>query len=146
MEKRIDIQKLEPNAYEAMFGLEKYLSSTGLDKTLALLIEIRASQVNGCAYCLDIHTKNALKNGESQRRIFALSAWWESPLFNDKEKALLQMVDEISLISEKGLSSPTYQKAKEQFTDKEIAQIIMQISTINVWNRIAISTHMVHEE
>lgn len=146
MEKRIRINELEPEAYKAMFGLEKYLNSTGLDKNLKELIKIRASQINGCAYCIELHTKDALKNGENNRRIFALSAWWESPLFNDKEKTVLQMTEEITRITDKGMTETTYRRAKENFSDNEIAQIIMQISIINTWNRIAVSTHMYHEE
>ncbi len=146
MEKRISIKDLEPDAYKAMYGLEKYLSSAGLNTKLQELIKIRASQINGCAYCIEIHVTAALENGESQRRIFALSAWWESPLFDEKEKTVLKMTDEITLISANGLSSATYKKAKEYFSDNEIAQLIMQIGTINIWNRIAVSTHMVHEK
>ena len=86
MGKRIRINELEPEAYKAMFGLEKYLNATSLDKSLKELIKIRASQINGCAYCIELHTKDALKNGESNRRFFALRAWWESLLFNEKEK------------------------------------------------------------
>ncbi len=146
MKTRIRIKELEPESYNAMFGLEKYLNSTSLDKNLKELIKIRASQINGCAYCIELHTKDALENGESNKRIFALSAWWESPLFSDKEKNVLQMTEEITRISEKGMTETTYQKAKENFSNNEIAQIIMQISVINTWNRIAISTHMYHEE
>jgi AhpD family alkylhydroperoxidase len=146
MENRINIQKLEPKAYQAMFGLEKYLSTSKLSKTILELIKIRASQINGCAYCIDMHTQEAVKNGETPRRIYAISAWWESPLFDDNEKVVLKMTEEVTLISEKGLTSETYNLAKEKFDDNEIAQIIMQIGVINAWNRIAVSTHMVHEK
>lgn len=146
MEQRISIKDLEPNAYKAMFGLEKYLNSTDIDKTLGELIKIRASQINGCAYCIELHTEDALKNGESHRRIFALSAWWESPLFSEKEKIVLQITEEVSLISNRGLTNETYNNAKNHFNDNEIAQVIMQIGTINLWNRIAVSTHMFHEK
>lgn len=146
MEKRITIQELEPEAYQAMFGLEKYLNDSSLDKTIKELIKIRASQINGCAYCIEIHTKEALEKGVEPRRIFALSAWKESPLFTKKEKSALQMTDEISLIAKSGLASETYNNAKGHFSDNEIAQVIMQIGTINMWNRIAVSTHLVHEK
>lgn len=146
METRINIHGIEPKAYEAMLGLEKYLAASVLDKKLIELIKIRASQINACAYCIDMHTKDALKYGESPRRIFAVSAWWESPLFNEKERVALKMTEEITLIANNGLTSETYQKAKANFSDNEIAQIIMQIVTINSWNRIAVSTHMVHED
>ena len=145
MEERINVNELEPDSYKAMIGLEKYLNSTGLSKSLRELIKIRASQINGCAYCIDMHTKDALEMGMSARRLFAVSAWWESPLFDEKEKVALKMTEEITKISEKGLTSETYQQAKAVFTDNEIAQIIMAISIITVWNRIAVSTHLICE-
>src|SRR5699024_7159908 len=125
MKERINIQKLEPQAYKAMFGLEKYLNSIELSENLKELIKIRASQINGCAYCIELHTKDALENGENQRRIFALSAWSESPLFNSKEKVVLKVTDEITLISFNGLKNDTYKQAQKYFSDNEIAQIVM---------------------
>ena len=89
MEQRINIQELEPNAYKAIFGLSKYLDNTSLSKKLRQLIKIRASQINGCAYCIEMHTAEALKIGEAQNRIFALSAWWESPLFSEEDSESL---------------------------------------------------------
>lgn len=145
MDNRINIHELEPNSYKAMIGLENYLRLSGLSRHLIELIKIRASQINGCAYCLDMHTKDALANGEEPRRLFAISAWWESPLFDEKERTALQMTDEITRISEKGLTGDTYKKAKENFSDNEIAQIIIAIGVINVWNRIAVSTHLIFE-
>ena len=145
MSERINIKKLEAKAYEAMFGLEKYLSTSKLSKTILELIKIRASQINGCAYCIDIHTKDAIKYGENPRRIFAVSAWWESPLFDEKEQIVLKMTEEVTLVADKGLTTKTYNLAKTIFDDNEIAQIIMQIAIINTWNRIAVSTRMIHE-
>ena len=145
MSERINIQKLEPKAYEAMFGLEKYLSTSKLSKTILELIKIRASQINGCAYCIDMHTQEAIKHGENPRRIFAVSAWWESPLFDEKEQVVLKMTEEVTLVADKGLTTKTYDLAKTIFDDNEIAQIIMQIGVINTWNRIAVSTRMIHE-
>lgn len=145
MEERIRINELEPDSYKAMYAIEKYLNSTGMSKSLKEIIKIRASQINGCAFCIDMHTKDALENGETPRRIFAISAWWESPLFDAKERAALQMTDEITKIADKGLTTETYKLAKANFSDNEIAQIIMAISVINVWNRIAVSTHMIFD-
>ena len=145
MSERINIQKVEPKAYEAMFGLEKYLSTSKLSKTILELIKIRASQINGCAYCIDMHTQEAIKHGENPRRIFAVSAWWESPLFDEKEQVVLKMTEEVTLVADKGLTTKTYDLAKTIFDDNEIAQIIMQIAIINTWNRIAVSTRMIHE-
>lgn len=125
-----------------MYALEGYLAGTGLGKIQKYLVKIRASQINGCAFCIDMHTREALQHGETQQRLFLLSAWRETDLFSEEEKVLLALTEEVTLIHKHGLTSETYQKA-EKFFDKElIAQLIMAIVTINAWNRIAISTHM----
>jgi AhpD family alkylhydroperoxidase len=142
---RISISDLEPGAYKAMFGLEKYLNSTDLNPIWKDLIKIRASQINGCAFCIEMHTKDAQKAGESERRLYALSAWKESPLFTDEERTLLAMTEEITLITDRGLTDKTYKAALELFDENSVAQIIMLIVTINAWNRIAVSTHMMHQ-
>ncbi|WP_411823534.1 carboxymuconolactone decarboxylase family protein [Leptospira sp. 'Mane'] len=144
MQQRISIRDLQPEAYKAMFGLENYLNSTGIDKKMKELIKVRASQINGCAYCIQLHAADARKAGETEQRIYALSAWWETPIFTEQEKVVLAMTDEITRISEKGLTEQTYKAAKKIFNDNNIAQIIMQISIINTWNRIAVATHMFH--
>ncbi|TRX47134.1 carboxymuconolactone decarboxylase family protein [Fulvivirga sp. M361] len=140
MEKRIQIDVAEPSAYEAMYALESYLQQSQLSKSHKDLIKIRASQLNGCAFCIDMHTKEALKNGEDQQRIFLLSAWSKTDLFTEEEKVILQMTEEVTMIHHKGLTSETYQKAFEKFDKHYFSQIIMTIITINAWNRIAIST------
>lgn len=141
METRIQIDQVEPNAYKAMYPLENYLQQSKLSKTHKELIKIRASQINGCAFCIDMHTKDALKLGESQQRIFLLNAWRETDLFTEEERVLLQITEEVTLIHEKGLTSETYKKALELFDENYFSQIIMAITTINAWNRMAISTH-----
>jgi len=144
MQQRINIKDLEPDAYKAMLGLEKYLSSTAIPPILKELVKIRTSQINGCAYCIQIHATDARKIGETEQRIYALSAWKESPLFSGDEKAALAMTDEITLISVNGLSEQTFDRAQKVFGDALTAQLIMLINTINAWNRIAVSTHMFH--
>jgi len=147
MEKRINIQNLEPEAYKAMFGLEAYLVKTSISKTIKELIKIRSSQINNCAYCINMHTKDALANGETQQRIFVLSAWREAPdLYTDQEKVAIEMTEEITLIQHHGLCTETYQKALQIFSENEVAQLIMAIVTINSWNRIAVSTHLPLDE
>lgn len=141
MQNRIDIQQLEPNAYKAMFALENYLLSSQLTKTHLELIKIRASQINGCAFCINMHTADALKQGETAQRIFLLNAWKETQIFTEEERTILAMTEEITLISKNGLSDETYKKAELLFDENYIALIIMAISTINAWNRIAISTN-----
>ncbi len=140
MENRINIQELEPNAYKAMFALENYLRDTQLSKTHLELIKIRASQINGCAFCINMHTSDALKQGETSQRIFLLNAWRETELFTEEEKVILAITEEITLISQNGLSDETYKQSKKFFDENQIAQIIMTVVTINAWNRIAIST------
>jgi AhpD family alkylhydroperoxidase len=142
MEKRVNIQETEPQAYKAMYALEGYLATTQLSKTHRELVKIRASQINGCAFCIDMHTKDALKHGETSQRIFLLNAWRETDLFTDEEKVILAITEEVTLIHNQGLSPETYQKAEQVFDQHYIAQIIVAVATINAWNRIAISTKM----
>lgn len=142
---RIIIKDLEPNAYQAMMALENYGKTCALDPLLKELIKMRASQINGCAYCLDMHTEDALKLGESSRRIFALSVWHESHLFLEKERVLLQLTEEVTKISEKGVTDETYKKAINTFGEQMTAQIIMLIITINAWNRIAVTTRLIYK-
>ncbi len=140
--KRIDISKLEPNAYKAMYGLEHYLQTTDLQKSHKELIKIRASQINGCAFCLDMHTKDAIKLGETPQRIFLLNAWRETDLFSAEEKIILGLTEQITLISKGGVDNDLYQKAVDSFGENYVAQIIMACVAINGWNRIAISTNL----
>lgn len=143
MSARLDIAKVDSAAYKAMLGLEGYLQTISLNHIQKELIKLRASQINKCAYCLDMHSKDALKYGESMQRIFILDGWREAKdLFTEEEQVLLAMTEEITLISDKGLTEETFQKAKQYFDDAAISQIIMAIVTINAWNRIAISTHL----
>ena len=142
MSTRFDMATTDKAAYKAMLGLESYLQNVSLSPIQKELIKIRASQINGCAFCLDMHTKDALKYGETPQRIFILSAWREAKnFFTEEEQALLEMTEEITLISHKGLMEETYYKAKQLFDELTISQIIMAIITINAWNRIAISTY-----
>ena len=144
MQQRFDIYELEPNAIKVLMEVSNYVSKTSISKTLQELIKIRASQINNCAYCLDMHTKDALKNGETQQRLFLVSAWRETnEIFTEKEKAALAMTDEITLISQKGLSDETYENALKHFSTQEISEIVMAIIIINSWNRIALSSQIV---
>ena len=142
MEQRINIQEVYPEGYKGMYALVHALSKINITPIQKELMKIRASQINGCAFCLDMHTKDALKAGETPQRIFLLAAWRESGLFTEEEKVLLAMTEEITLIHQHGLSDATYSLAKQYFTEETIGQIIMSIVLINAWNRIAISTHL----
>ncbi len=140
MKNRIDIPELEPNAYKALFALEHYIQESQLSKTHLGLIKIRASQINGCAFCINMHTTDALSHGETAQRIFLLNAWRETELFTEEEKTILAMTEEITLISHAGLTDDTYQQAEKLFDNHYIAQVIMAVVTINAWNRMVIST------
>jgi AhpD family alkylhydroperoxidase len=142
MEKRVNILETQAQAAKAMYGLEGYLATTQLSKTHKELIKIRASQINGCAFCIDMHTKDALKSGESNQRIFLLNAWKETNLFTPEEKVLLAITEEITLIHKGGLSEETYRIAAAIFDENAIAQIIMAVVIINAWNRISVSTQL----
>lgn len=137
--KRKSVMELQPKAYEAMRGLENYIRSTDLDRKLCELVKIRASQLNGCAYCIDMHTEEALELGETNRRLFAVAAWHESPLFSEKERIALQLTEEVTHIGDEGVSDETYEAAVAIFGEQATAQIIMQIVIINSWNRLAVS-------
>ena len=142
MEKRVNINETAPQAYKAMYALENYLATTQLSKTHKELLKIRASQINKCAFCIDMHTKDAFKNGETPQRIFLLNAWRETDLFSEEEKVILSITEEITLIHNHGLSDEVYKKASQLFDESYIAQLIIAVVTINAWNRIAISTNM----
>jgi len=141
MEKRINIAELEPIAYKALLGLESYLANTNISKTLKELIKIRASQINGCAFCIHMHTTDARKHGETEQRIYLLNAWKEvHALYTAEERAVLALTEEMTCIANGGVSDETYKNAGAFFDDHQLAQIMMAIVTINGWNRIAIAT------
>jgi len=137
---RINISKVAPQAYDAILGLEKYLSGSGLDKKLFELIKIRASQINGCAYCINMHVRDAQKIGETSQRLFLLDVWRETDLFSEKERAVLALTEAITLITNGHVQDEIYNEAASKMTEQELAAVIMPIVTINAWNRIAITS------
>jgi len=136
---RFELKDLPQDAYKLLLQMEG-LVVQHLDLTLYYLIKLRASQINGCAFCLAMHTNEALRHGEKVERITALDAWHESPLFSDKERAALAWTDEVTLISEKHASREAFDELKRHFRDEEISWLILAVVQINSWNRIAIST------
>ena len=143
MKKRINFNNVQPAAYDAMDALDQYIDQSSIDKLHRELIKIRASQINGCAYCVDMHSHDALKLGESLQRVLLVSAWREAgDHFSEEEKLLFQLTEEITLIHRHGLSDETYSKAIELFGEEKTAQIIMAIVTINAWNRIGVATEL----
>jgi AhpD family alkylhydroperoxidase len=142
MTTRIKIDQVEPAGYKAILGLEKFIESTPLTRTHKDLIKIRASQINGCAFCIDMHTKEARKAGETEQRIYALNAWRDAPFFTEEEQAILTLTEEVTLISHH-VSEETYANAARALPETYLAQVILAIITINAWNRIGITTKLI---
>ncbi|PWB26412.1 carboxymuconolactone decarboxylase family protein [Flavobacterium sp. HTF] len=142
MKTRIRIDQTEPAGYNAILGLEKFIESTPLRKTHKDLIKIRASQINGCAFCIDMHTKEARKAGETEQRIYALNAWRDTPFFTEEEKAILALTEEVTLIGNH-VKDETYEQAAKVLDETYLAQVILAIITINAWNRIGITTKLI---
>ena len=136
---RLDMKQFPPEAYRHLLQLEGLVSKQ-FDPILYHLIKLRASQINGCAYCLQMHTDEALRHGETPERMTSLDGWHESPLFSDKERAVLAWVDEVTLIADKHASKEAFEGLKAHFSDEEIGWLILAVVQINSWNRIAIST------
>ena len=143
MTTRIKIDQVEPTGYKAILGLEKFIESTPLTKVHKDLIKIRASQINGCAFCIDMHTKEARKAGETEQRIYALNAWRDAPYYTEEERAILELTEEVTLISNNQVSDATYERAARLLGETYLAQVILSIITINVWNRIGITTKLI---
>jgi AhpD family alkylhydroperoxidase len=138
MEQRVNYYVHSQEPVKAMFALGKYIAACGLEPSLIELVKIRASQINGCAYCIDMHTQDARVAGETERRIYALNAWRETPFFNDRERAALAWTEAVTLIPH-GVSDAVYEEARKQFSEKELVDLTWAIVTINGWNRLAIS-------
>ncbi len=141
MEQRVDIEHTQPEAWKSLYQLSLTLNKSALTPIQKHLIMVRTSQVNSCAFCINMHTKEALHSGETQQRLFLLSAWRETVLFTDEEKALLALVEEVTLIHQQGVSDNIYHEAEKYFSPQLIGDIILSTVMINAWNRIAVSTH-----
>jgi AhpD family alkylhydroperoxidase len=139
MEARINPYKAAPGAYKAMAALGAYGNSSGLEKPLMELVKLRASQINGCAYCIDMHTKDALAAGETQQRLFLLDAWREAPFYSDRERAALEWTEALTKVYEGHVPDAIYLRVKTQFSDEELANLSIVIVTINAWNRLGIA-------
>jgi len=122
-----------------MYGLEKYLAESSIEKPLRELIKVRASQINGCAYCIDMHWKDARAGGETEQRLYGLVAWREGPYYSERERAALAWTEELTLIAEHHVSDKLYEQTRRQFGEQELVDLTLAVVTINAWNRIAIS-------
>jgi AhpD family alkylhydroperoxidase len=142
MQARIDYTKASPEAAKATYGLEKYIRSCGLEQSLLELVRMRASQINGCAYCIDMHSKDARAAGETEQRLYALNAWRETPFYTDRERAALAWTEAVTRIADTHAPDDVFQEVRRQFDDKELVDLTLAIVSINGWNRLAIGFRM----
>lgn len=139
---RLSIHDLDPKAYEPMYAMEKYIHAGALGEDLLALVKIRASQINGCAYCLDMHGREARAAGVDNRRIDVLAGWREAPsLYSEREQAAIALTEAMTLISESGVPDDVWARVEGAFGDSDVVTLIMAICAINVWNRMAVTTH-----
>ncbi|MET8309523.1 MULTISPECIES: carboxymuconolactone decarboxylase family protein [unclassified Micromonospora] len=133
--------ELVPQAYKAVMGMEKYVQ-TNVDHTVLELVKLRASILNGCAFCVDMHSRDALAAGESSRRLFAVAAWREATFFDERERAALALTDAVTRLGEHGVPDEVWDTAAKVWSEKELADLVIAIATINVWNRIAVTMQL----
>jgi len=136
---RLNPYKASPKAYQAMLALEQFVDSCGLDRPLLELVKMRASQINGCAYCLDMHSKDARALGEAEQRIYLLNAWREAPFYTERERAALEWTEAVTLVAESHVPDDVYERARAQFTPEELANLTLAVVAINGWNRLSIA-------
>ncbi len=139
MEPRINYAQVAPGVFEAMYGLSNYLRKCGLEESLVNLVCLRASQMNGCAYCVDMHWKDLRAAGEREQRLYGLDAWEESPYYSDRERAALAWTEAVTNVREGHVRDEVYEKVRKLFTDKELADLTLAIAAINGWNRLNIA-------
>lgn len=139
MEQRLNFYQTGPDAMKAMLGLEQHLGKTGLEKPLTELVRLRASQINGCAYCVDLHSSDARKAGESERRLATLVVWRESPLFTERERAALEWTEALTLVAQTHVPDEVWERVQPHFTPEEQVDLTLLVTTINAWNRFAIA-------
>jgi AhpD family alkylhydroperoxidase len=143
LEPRVNLQSSElADIMKAMYGLEAPLHNTSLEPALRELIKVRASQLNGCAYCLDMHTKDARAHGETEQRLYALNAWRETPFFTDRERAALEWTERLTLLAGKGISDELFERVRERFSEEETIHLTLAVVQINSWNRLAITARV----
>ncbi len=139
MQQRLSYSKVSPEGTDILQKLERYVKSSGLEADLVELVKLRASQINGCAYCIDMHTKDARTHGESEQRLYGVSAWHEAPFYSERERAALAWTEAVTQISKDHVPDEVYNEARKHFTDKELVDLTLAIITINSWNRLAIT-------
>ena len=143
MKARIDVMHVSPGIIHAMLGLERQVQKAGLDSKLLDLVRMRASQINGCAYCLDMHSKDARANGETEQRLYGLEAWRETPYYSDRERAALEWTESLTLVSETHVPDDVYERVRQQFSVDELAHLSLAVVAINGWNRLNVAARTV---
>lgn len=144
MQQRLDYFALEPKLMQALIALNKTVEEAGLERSLLHLIKLRASQINGCSYCVDMHSREARQDGETEQRLYLVAAWRESPLFSDRERAAFAWTEAVTQISHGGVSDALFAEARSQFTDDELVKLTMAVAAINTWNRLSVAFHTLH--
>jgi AhpD family alkylhydroperoxidase len=144
MKARLSPHKVAPDIMKALSTLDAAVMASGLEKSLIELVKTRASQINGCAFCIHMHTRDARALGETEERLYVLSAWRESPLYTDREQAALAWTESVTLVSQTNVPDDVYEQVRGSFSDEEIVKLTMLVATINAWNRIAISFRYIH--
>ena len=139
MKPRLDVTRVSPKALQAMLGLQKTVNSSGLERPLLELVKMRASQINGCAYCLDMHSKDARAAGETEQRLYLLDAWRETSLYSERERAALEWTEALTNVTDGHVPDSVYDAARSHFSDKELVDLTWAVAAINAWNRVAIS-------
>lgn len=143
MKPRINLMHVNPGVMHAMLGLERQVRQAGLDHKLIDLVRMRASQINGCAYCLDMHSKDARANGETEQRLYGLSAWRETPYYSPRERAALEWTEALTLVAETHVPDDVYERVREQFSEDELAHLTLAVVAINGWNRLNVAARTV---
>ena len=143
MQARLNYGQTAPGVYDAMEGLEKYLGQCGMEESLLHLSRLRASQINGCAYCLDMHWKDLRAIGENEQRLYSLDAWRECPYYTDRERAALAWTEAVTLIAQDHVPDAVYQEARSHFSEKELSDLTLAVAAINAWNRLSIASRIV---
>jgi AhpD family alkylhydroperoxidase len=143
MEARIDFKRVNPGILHAMLGLERQVRQAGFDSKLLDLVRMRASQINGCAYCLDMHSKDTRANGETEQRLYGLEAWRDTPYYSERERAALEWTESVTLVSETHIPDDVYERVREHFSENELAHLTLAIVAINGWNRLNIAARTV---
>ena len=144
MKSRLNSYQAAPGVMKAMMALQNEVAQSGLDPSLVELVKIRASQINGCAFCLHMHTRDARARGETEQRIYLLDAWRESPLYSERERAALAWTEAVTLVSQTHVPDEVYEQAKAAFSEEELAKLTLLVVTINAWNRFSIAFRAIH--